>query len=64
MPWISWFSRPFERQSGLASACLKAKAGQRLSHDNYFHSVLGLLDVQTRVYDAGRDIHADCRTPA
>ena len=64
VPWISWFSRPFERQSGLASACLKAKAGQRLSHDNYFHSVLGLLDVQTRVYDAGRDIHADCRTPA
>ena len=61
VPWISWFSPQFERQSGVATACLKAKADERLSHDDYFHSALGLLNVQTRVYEAARDIGASCR---
>ena len=61
VPWISWFSPQFERQSGVATACLKAKADERLSHDDYFHSALGLLNVQTRVYDPARDIGASCR---
>ena len=61
VPWISWFSPQFERQSGVATACLKAKADERLSHDDYFHSALGLLNVQTRVYEAARDVGASCR---
>ena len=61
VPWISWFSPQFERQSGVSTACLKAKADERLSHDDYFHSALGLLNVQTRVYEAARDIGASCR---
>ena len=64
VPWISWFSPQFERQSGVATACLKAKADERLSHDDYFHSALGLLNVQTRVYEAARDIGASCRKAA
>jgi lipid A ethanolaminephosphotransferase len=32
-----------------------------VSHDNFFHSVLGLLDVQTKTYRAGLDIFAGCR---
>ena len=61
VPWISWFSPQFERQSGVSTTCLKAKADERLSHDDYFHSALGLLNVQTRVYEAARDIGASCR---
>ena len=61
VPWISWFSPQFERQSGVSTACLKAKADERLSHDDYFHSALGLLNVQTQVYDPARDIGASCR---
>ena len=64
VPWISWFSPQFERQSGVATACLKAKADERLSHDDYFHSALGLLNVQTQVYDPARDIGASCRKAA
>ena len=60
MPWISWLSPAFEQQSHIHMACLAKLRDQKLSHDNYFHSTLGLLGVQTRVYDAARDIHAGC----
>lgn len=61
VPWITWLSPRFERQSGVTTACLKGQADERLSHDNYFHSMLGLLGVQTQVYDAQRDMNAACR---
>ena len=61
VPWITWLSPAFQRQSNIAAACLQARADQRFSHDNYFHSTLGLLSVQTQVYDAARDLYAGCR---
>ena len=64
VPWIFWLSPTFEQQSHLSQACLAGRRDQKLSHDNYFHSMLGLLGVQTRVYDAARDIHAGCRSSA
>jgi lipid A ethanolaminephosphotransferase len=64
VPWIAWLSPAFQQQSHLSQACLAGRRDQKLSHDNYFHSMLGLLDVQTRVYDAARDIHAGCRGSA
>lgn len=60
VPWIIWLSPTFERQSHLSLACLARLRNEKLSHDHYFHSTLGLLGVQTRVYDAARDIHAGC----
>ena len=36
----------------------------RVSHDNLFHSVLGLMNVTTRVYDPSLDLFAPCRRPA
>ena len=60
VPWISWLSPAFEQQSHIHMACLAKLRDQKLSHDNYFHSTLGLLGVQTRVYDVARDIHAGC----
>lgn len=64
VPWIAWLSPAFQQQSHLSQACLAGRRDQKLSHDNYFHSMLGLLGVQTRVYDAARDIHAGCRSSA
>ena len=62
VPWISWFSPRFERQSGMLSTCLKNKSETALTHDNYFHSVLGLMNVSTEVYQEKLDVHADCRS--
>ena len=37
---------------------LAVQAHQQLSHDNYFHTVLGMLNVNTKVYDPELDILA------
>jgi lipid A ethanolaminephosphotransferase len=62
VPWITWWSKRFENQTGLSRACLKKKTDTALTHDNYFHSVLGMVGVSTEVYQAKLDVHADCRT--
>jgi lipid A ethanolaminephosphotransferase len=62
VPWITWWSSRFEKQSGLSRTCLKNKAQAPLTHDNYFHSVLGLMGVSSEVYQAKLDVHADCRS--
>lgn len=62
VPWITWLSPRFEKQSGLAITCLKNKTGTALTHDNYFHSVLGLMNVSSEVYQEKLDVHADCRS--
>lgn len=62
VPWITWWSPQFEKQGGLSRACVKNKAQDALSHDNYFHTILGMAGVSTEVYQAKLDVHADCRS--
>ena len=61
VPWIYWLSPPYQRQTGITAACLEQRRDQKISHDNYFHTALGMLAVQTSVYDPARDITAGCR---
>ncbi|WP_198026740.1 phosphoethanolamine transferase [Polaromonas glacialis] len=61
VPWITWLSPGFEQRSQITTACLKQQLDAPISHDNYFHSVLGLMNVQTRVYQSGLDIYARCQ---
>ena len=61
VPWITWLSPGFEQRSQITTACLKQQLDAPISHDNYFHSVLGLMNVQTRVYQPGLDIYAHCK---
>lgn len=61
VPWITWLSPGFARRQRLDTACLQGRADVEISHDHYFHSVLGLLDVQTGVYQPGLDAYAACR---
>ena len=59
--WIFWLSPRFQQQRGVPIACLAAKRDDKVSHDDYFHTLLGLAGVQTSVYDPERDITAGCR---
>lgn len=61
VPMVMWFSEGFSRRAGLRGTCLRQKAAQPFSHDHLFHTVLGVLDVRTQVYDAQWDISASCR---
>ncbi|HEY0818867.1 MAG TPA: phosphoethanolamine transferase, partial [Rhizobacter sp.] len=61
VPWITWLSPAWQRLSGLDAGCLAGRRDVTLSHDDYFHSVLGLMNVQTRVYRPTQDVYAPCR---
>jgi lipid A ethanolaminephosphotransferase len=64
VPWITWLSPAFTQRSGIAPACLQQQAAARISHDNYFHSVLGLMGVQTSVYRPALDLYRPCAAGA
>ncbi|WP_207780157.1 phosphoethanolamine transferase [Pokkaliibacter plantistimulans] len=56
-----WLSKGFEQTYDINSDCLASKEHQPFSQDNIFHSVLGMLDIQTSVYDAKLDMFQGCR---
>lgn len=62
VPWINWLSNDFLQRNGINSECLALKKSSLFSHDNYFHSVLGLLDIKTAVYKPELDVYASCST--
>jgi lipid A ethanolaminephosphotransferase len=64
VPWITWLSPEFEQRSRITTECVKAQLDAPISHDNYFHSILGLMNVQTQVYQPALDIYAHCQTKA
>ncbi len=55
VPMLLWMSDGFQARRGVDMACLRAKSGESLSHDNLFDLLLGLLDVRTGVYRATQD---------
>jgi lipid A ethanolaminephosphotransferase len=60
VPWITWLSPSFQQETGLATACLQKRVDEPISHDHYFHSVLGLMGVTTAVYRPELDIYRAC----
>jgi lipid A ethanolaminephosphotransferase len=61
VPMLMWMSDGFRDTSGLDPGCLEQRAQRSVQHDHLFHTMLGLLDVQTSLYDNAWDIGADCR---
>jgi lipid A ethanolaminephosphotransferase len=65
VPWITWLSPALQARTGVSTACLQQDLRERrITHDAYFHSVLGLLDVRSSVYQPEQDIYAACRQRA
>ena len=64
VPMVWWLSNSFSKQRGLDTECLRQVSDQAASHDNLFHSVLGLLGVATDVYQQAEDISQTCRSLA
>lgn len=60
IPWITWLSPGFEQRSSVTTSCLLKRGKEKLSHDFLFHSMLGLLNVQTSVYQPRLDAYAPC----
>lgn len=60
VPFVTWFSKPYQAAMGVDTSCLAKETGQPKSHDNLFHTVLGMMDVQTQVYNRDLDAFANC----
>jgi lipid A ethanolaminephosphotransferase len=60
VPMLLWASDGFLNNRGITRDCLQSMKNNTYSHDNLFHSVLGLLDIQTRVRNPQLDIVANC----
>ena len=62
IPFLLWLSDTKKRFGNIDESCIKiAAAKNKFSHDNLFHSVLGLTNTQTTVYKPELDIFAACR---
>lgn len=60
VPMITWLSPGFEQLNRVNTRCLQSQRDKPLSHDHLFHSVLGLMSVQTSVYQRELDFFAAC----
>jgi lipid A ethanolaminephosphotransferase len=61
VPFFFWFSPNFEQENGIDRQCLTAQADTEYSHDNLFHTTLGLLNVSTILYKPELDMVGACR---
>ncbi len=62
VPMLWWIAPGSAQALDVDLACLRQRAAQPASHDNLFHSVLGLLAVATPRYQPQRDVFAACRS--
>lgn len=60
VPMVMWLSEPYRKAYGIDAQCLQALADNPYSHDNIFHTALGLLNIETKERDPKLDIVAAC----
>jgi lipid A ethanolaminephosphotransferase len=58
MPAVFWFGQRFP----IDRAGLRSKANEPYSHDNLFHTLLGLYDVKTQALSPALDMITPFRT--
>lgn len=61
VPFFVWMSPSYRTALDIGIDCLKKKAGAGVSHDNFFHTALGLLDVKTAERDSKLDLTDGCK---
>ena len=61
IPAMFWFSEGYAEANGLDIDCVRKIRSEAFSHDNVFHTLLGMSRVETPFYDRGLDILARCR---
>jgi lipid A ethanolaminephosphotransferase len=64
VPMVVWLSPGFAVDRGVDLACMRREAKRPASHDNLFHSMLGLMQVQTSAYEPRLDLFRPCSSGA
>ena len=60
VPMLTWVSPNFGASEPARAACLSRRHADELSHDNVFHSMLGLAGVKTAVHNTELDMSTGC----
>lgn len=64
VPMLLWTSSQYDQRVGLRSQCVRDRAHVALSHDNLYHTILGLTEVRNQAYESRLDILSGCRAGA
>ncbi len=64
VPLVAWFAADRAPLRQLDRACIAKGLRASVSHDNLYHSVLGVVDVRTPTYRVELDLWAACRSGA
>jgi len=62
VPMVVWMSNKFRQELKLDYDCVGTTDNTPLTQDNFFHSILGMLDIETTERNKDLDIFAPCRT--
>lgn len=63
VPMVIWMSDNMKREDHIDYDCLRREGHVRqYTHDNLFHSLLGLMEVNSQTYDENMDLFHACRT--
>ena len=63
VPMVLWLGSRVPAQAAAQRACLVGQRDAALTHDNLFHSTLGLLGIRGAEYKQNLDAFAICRAP-
>lgn len=61
VPLMVWLDDGFRDRFNVDQRCLEARRDQEFSHDNVFHSLLGMLNLKTVVYNPQLDLFHACQ---
>lgn len=61
VPMVMWLSSHYQQATGLDPGCLDQRRTRDYSHDDLFHTVIGMMGVTTSIYQPELDILAPCR---
>jgi len=63
IPFLLWLSEGYASSFGIDRHCLQRQASREaVSQDNLFHTLLGMMNVQTAEYQPALDMIRSCRT--
>jgi len=61
VPMLMWTSESYARRAQLNESCLQREAALPVSHDFFYHTVLGAAEARDQVYDRRLDLISGCR---
>ncbi len=61
IPMLLWMSEGYRQRKNIQSSCVQSLRNLPFSHDNIYHTVLGMADIKNAFYNSTLDILKVCR---